>query len=592
MVNIEEIPEKSGVYIFKKSTAILYIGKAKNLKKRVSSYFKNSKKDIKTEYLIAKADKIEWIITNNEVEALILENNLIKKHKPKFNIRLVDDKTYPYIKININSEYPAVKVTRRKSEDGSLYFGPYTSAIKLKQVLNFINKNFNLRKCSDNKFGNRKKPCLNYQIKICSAPCCGKISPTDYANNIKRTIMFLEGKTSELIEEIKQKMAVASKNTEYEKAIYYRDLMKNIELLFEKQIMEKNDLYDKDLFYTEFYNNKHYFIVLKIKKGKVIHHDFFILKETAILNSAVTEEFLPKYYSLHQNIPDKIVVNEEINFALIKDFIFKKFSKKVEIIKPKTENDKNLLNFAKENISERLRLINLKNSVPELLKNKLKLKRIPARIDAFDISTFSGKSSVGTRVSFVNLMPEKKLYRKYNIKRIKENELNDFAMIEEIVERSCKEYVYSNEKPDIILIDGGKGQLNAAVKALKRYNFFDKIHIIAIAKNRDEKYDKIFVPNRKNPVNISKTPLLINFLMKIRDEVHRFSITFHRKKESEKIFTSQLTEINGIGEKKAQQLLLHFKSIENIEKAPLQELLNLPFLNKSTAQNVYNFFNN
>jgi excinuclease ABC subunit C len=557
----------------------------------VSSYFKNSKKDIKTEYLIAKADKIEWIITNNEVEALILENNLIKKHKPKFNIRLVDDKTYPYIKININSEYPAVKVTRRKSEDGSLYFGPYTSAIKLKQVLNFINKNFNLRKCSDNKFGNRKKPCLNYQIKICSAPCCGKISPTDYANNIKRTIMFLEGKTSELIEEIKQKMAVASKNTEYEKAIYYRDLMRSIELLFENQIMEKNDLYDKDLFHTEFYNNKHYFIVLKIKKGKVIHHDFFVLKETAILNGAVTEEFLPKYYSLHRNIPDKIVVNEEINFALIKDFISKKFSKKVEIFKPKTENDKNLLNFAKENISERLRLINLKNSVPELLKNKLKLKRIPARIDAFDISTFSGKSSVGTRVSFVNLIPEKKLYRKYNIKRIEENELNDFAMIEEIVERSCKEYASNNEKPDIILIDGGKGQLNAAVKALKRYNFSDKIHIIAIAKNRDEKYDKIFVPNRKNPVNISKTPLLINFLMKIRDEVHRFSITFHRKKESEKILATQLTEINGIGEKKAKQLLLRFKSIENIKKAPLQELLDLPFLSKSTAQNVYNFFN-
>ena len=592
MLNISNLPEKSGVYLFKSGDSILYIGKAKNLKKRVASYFKRNISDIKTEYLIKKSDKLEWIITENEVEALILENNLIKKHKPRFNIRLVDDKTYPYIKIDISKEYPSVTVTRKKSNDNALYFGPYTSALKLKQILNFINKNFMLRKCSDSKFKTRSKPCLNYQIAICNAPCCNKISVSQYKENINQTIMFLKGENETLKKSIKEKMLKHSNALEFEKAAFYRDLLKNMETVFEKQIMEGNIFYNKDLFYYENRDNMFHCIMLRIKKGKVIQIDYFKLKDSSIINSSLTEEIIPKYYLHKENIPDKIIVSEKIDKELIKSFFKKNFSKKVEVEIVQNESDKKLLLFAKENITEKIRLEHTMNNLSLLMKKKFKLKNIPKRIDAFDISTFRGKSSVGTRVTFVDLKPEKKYYRKYIIKNIKENFLNDFAMIEEVVGRSCNDYIKKKEYPQLILIDGGKGQLGSAMKALKRYNLQDKIDILAIAKNDRDKYDKIFKINRKNCFNIAGSNELINFLMKVRDEVHRFSITFHRQREEKKLNTSLLTAISGIGEKKSKQLLNYYKNMENIKKAPLQELYSLPFLNKKTAENIYAFFNN
>ncbi len=476
------LPEKSGVYLFKDCNTILYIGKAKNLRKRVSSYFKSGNTNLKTEYLIKKANNLEWIVTNNEVEALILENNLIKKHKPKFNIRLVDDKTYPYIKIDIGNPYPTIKVTRRKDNNSSIYFGPYTSSFKLKQILDFIHKNFNLRKCSEKKFRNRTRPCLNYQIKICPAPCCNKISETEYRENIDSAILFLKGENSKLIANIRKKMLQLSENLEFEKAAFQRDLIKSIESLFLEQIMEQNNFFNKDLFYFQKRYNKYYCIILNVKKGKVLNTRYFDFKDNTILFNSFLEEVIPKYYSLTENIPDKIVVSEKIDFQLIKNFLEKKFKKKVDISTVKNESDKKLLQFARENIEERIRIESVQQNILQILKKTLDLTETPKRIDAFDISTFRGKSSVGTRVSFVNSEPAKKFYRKYIIRSIDENFLNDFAMIEEVVARSCKEFVKTGEKPDIILVDGGKGQLNAALKALKSYNLDKEINLFSIAK--------------------------------------------------------------------------------------------------------------
>jgi excinuclease ABC subunit C len=590
MVNLKDIPEKPGVYLFKKKQKILYVGKAKNLKNRVLSYFKENHSNFKTKILIEQADKVEWIITKNEVEALILENNLIKKHKPKFNIKLVDDKTYPYLKINFSNEFPAIQITRKKIDDNSLYFGPYISAFKLKSILNFVNKNFKLRKCSEKKFKTNKRPCLYYQMNLCMAPCSRKINKKEYDENLKEVIMFLKGENRKLIDSLKIKMKKMSKDLKFEKAAYFRDLINAIEELSQTQAMEENSFYNKDIFYYEKYEDIFHIIVLRIKKGKLLDTIYFTLKDKVIINGSIIDEIIPKFYSNRAFLPEKIIVQEKLNFKLLSDYFKSQFSKKIEIVLPESDNDINLMEFAKENIQERIKLFNLKKDIKFQLQKKLKLKKTPIRIDAFDISTHMGKSSVGTRVTFIDNKAEKSFYRKYKIKSVNENMLNDFAMIEEVVSRSCKEYIKTGKFPDLILIDGGKGQLNSALKSIINYNLQDKIDVIALAKDKENIYDRVYLPNRKNFVNLSKYPEIISFLMRIRDEVHRFSIAFHTKREEKKTLSSILLEIKGIGKIRAKKLYEYFKSIDKIKGASLEELNSLPFLNENLAENIYNFF--
>ncbi len=589
MVNIELLPEKPGVYLFKRKEKILYIGKAKNLKKRVKSYFYNKKIDLKTSFLIKKIDNLEWIVTNNEIEALILENNLIKKHKPAYNIRLIDDKTYPYIKIDFTHDFPTIKITRSKNKGKAIYFGPYTSALKLKSVLKFIYKNFNIRKCTDKKFKNRNRPCLNFQINLCPAPCCNKISKKKYRENIKKVILFLKGKNKKLVSHLKKEMISFSNSLEFEKAAKIRDLILDLEAITENQVIESSDFFHKDIFYF-FTNNENIYIqILRSRKGKVIESKFFHFNQKNTISNTLIEDFLSQFYILNKNIPDKIILNEKDEFKLLKTFFEKKFNKKIDIIFPnKDSDDYSLLNIAKENLDENIKRNNLKHRIFFIIKEKLALKNIPFRIDAFDIATFQGKSSVGTRVVFVNGTPEKALYRKYNIKSVKENYLDDFKMMYEVVSRSIKEYIDSDDYPDLILIDGGKGQLNIAVKALIENHLIYKIDVISIAKEKNDKIDKIYIPNRKNFINLSKHNDIINFFMKIRDEVHRFSVDFHQAKEESKNLKSKLLEIEGIGEKRAKELLKYFGSIDKIKKASFNELQNLPFLNSKVAKNIIN----
>ncbi len=593
MININNIPTSSGVYFFKNNKKILYIGKAKNLKKRISSYFQKNHNDIKTSFLVKKIKQIDWIVTNNEFEALILENNLIKKHKPPFNIKLTDDKTYPYIKIDFSHEFPNIQITRNKKDDKSIYFGPYSTVLKLKEVVRFINKNFLIRKCSNKKFNNRNRPCLNYQIKICPAPCVNKIDQKEYRNRLKQVILFLKGKNEKLIKKLTDEMLKLSTSLQFEEAAKLRDLIESVKIISTNQVVETFSLFDKDIFYSEYMDDNLYFIVLKTKKGKVIASDFYSFKNFKTFSKNIFEDFILKYYSIKTTIPDKIILHKKINSELIKKFFKKKFNKTPELVISSNDNDDiNLINLAKENLKQKIRILTEKERLPNKLKNFLKLKSIPNRIDAFDIATFRGKSSVGTRVVFVNGKPFKSLYRKYKIKTIGENFLDDFSMINEIVDRSAKEYIESDNYPDLILIDGGKGQLNSAIYALKQHGIENKINIIAIAKDKDEKIDKIYLPKRKNYLNISKNRDIILFFMKIRDEVHRFSVKYHHQKEHSKNFNSILKNINGIGDKKAKLLIKHFKNINKIKEATLPDLESLPFLNKKIAQNIYNFFNN
>ena len=591
MREIELLPEKPGVYLFQDNEKILYIGKAKNLKKRVVSYFKSSPNDLKTSFLIKKIKKVEWIVTNNEIEALILENNLIKKHKPPYNIRLIDDKTYPYLKIDLSSDFPTIKFTRQKLKDKSLYFGPYTSTINLKNVMNFIYKNFHLRKCTEKKFKNRIRPCLNYQIKICPAPCCNKISKKDYKKNVKKAILFLKGKNQKLISYLEKEMKQLSNNLEFEKAAAVRDIIKSLESINQTQLMEFVNFFDKDIFYSDLDKKYLYFQVLHSKNGKILDSEFFMFNNESLYSNNIMEEFLTQYYSFGKNVPDKIVLNKRFDYNLLKKYFLKKFNRKVNIKFPSDNSeDYKLLLLAKENMQENIKKNLAKDDLFYNMKFKLNLKNFPNRIDAFDIATFQGKSSVGSRVVFENGNLEKNLYRKYIIKTVDENSLNDFAMMYEVVKRSIREYKENNIYPDLILIDGGKGQLGVGEKALKEEGLFGKIDIIALAKDKEDKIDKVYLSNRKNYLNLKNSNDITNFLMKIRDEVHRFSVSFHRERERNKIFESLLKKIPGVGVKRAKALLMHFKSVENIKKADFAELENLPFLNSKVAKNIVDFF--
>jgi excinuclease ABC subunit C len=591
MIDINILPEKPGIYFFKHGDKILYIGKAKNLKKRVKSYFQKNIKDLKTAFLIKKIKHIEWIVTNNEIEALILENNLIKKHKPPYNIKLIDDKTYPYIEVDILSKFPSIKITRQKRNKNAVYFGPYTSALKLKYVLNFIQKNFHIRRCSDKKFKNRNRPCLNYQLNICPAPCCNKISAEDYRKNIKKVILFLKGKNNKLILLLKKEMNQLSNDLEFEKAAKIRDLINSLENINESQLMEFSNLFDKDIFYFKLCEENIFFQVLRSRNGKMLESNFFSFNNKTTFSNNIFEDFLTQYYSINKNVPDKIVINKKIDTTLLKEYFIKKFKKKVNIIFPsQNSEDFKLLALSKENIEESIKRKLIKEGIFVRMKQKMHLKNIPLRIDAFDIATFQGKSSVGTRVVFINGVPEKKLYRKYVIQTVEENQLDDFKMTYEIIKRSINECLDTDNFPDLILVDGGKGQLNIAKKVLHENNLAGKIDIISIAKDKEYKIDKIYIPNRKNCLNLNRSTDIINLLMQVRDEVHRFSITFHKKREENKIFTSILLKVKGIGEKRAKELLKHYKTLDEIKKANFNELKNLPFLNDKIAKNLTEFF--
>ncbi len=592
MTKLENIPTDSGVYIFKdKNNNILYIGKAKNLRKRISSYLQKNNLDPKTLLLVKKINSINWIVTKNEVEALILENNLIKKYKPPFNIRLADDKTYPYLKLTIYEDFPRLVITRRKDDKNAIYFGPYTSALSLKATVNFIQKNFRLRKCNNKKFNNRLRPCLNYQINFCYAPCCEKISKEEYKKVFEDVLLFLKGKHTKLINELTKKMNEYSENLEFEKAANIRDTIENLKKFIENQsqYVEFTHSSNIDVFYYKKEYECIYFYVFHLKKGKIIDSAYYKFNKFSFIEESPLEEFIPRFYDFKNKIPSLILVQENIDYDTIKSYIEKKYNKKINIKTPKKGRYLELLKLAKKNLELKIYYEMDKSNILEKMKKILKLRNLPVRIDAFDISTFQGKNPVGARVVFINGEKEKTLYRRYSIKTLEKNIINDYAMMNEVLSRSIKEYIEKNEFPDLILIDGGKGQLNIIYKILEKNFLNSKIDLLSIAK--DEKLDKIYIPNRKNPINLEKDKEIILFFMKIRDEVHRFAVSYHTQKDEKEKFSSILMQIKGIGEKRAKLLLKHFKSIEDLKSKSVEQLEILPFLNKKIAKNIYNFFN-
>ena len=581
---LKKIPQMPGVYFFhNKKGEIIYIGKAKVLKNRVRSYFNSSNtKDAKTQVLIKHIADIEWLVVGSEVEALLTEANLIKEHKPKYNVFLKDDKTFPYIRIT-QEPYPRVEIIRQKNltKDSHNYFGPYTDAGYLREILRVIHKIFPIRTCTFNI--NKKsiiekkfKVCLDYHIKRCDGPCEGLVKEKEYQLMIKQISQFLKGRNLEIQKYLKTKMEYASSKLEYEEAGRYRDQWFVVKEFMKKQKKVSQDFKDRDIVALTSENTYGMGIIMRVRNGHMMGQEKFVLKINDPSNVELNlTQFFIQYYSSTVDIPDEILLENQIeNKTHYSSWLSKIKNKSVKIIIPAIGEKSRLVAIAKRNSSLRLKELRLKKikrkeylSKPILqLKEDLGMDVPPRRIEAFDNSNIQGEHPVSGMVCFIDGKPKKTEYRKFHIKNVKG--IDDFASIYEVIKRRYKRSI--NEKkplPDLILIDGGKGQLSAAKSALDSLGL-GYLFVIGIAKRLEE----VYKPGIKDPQNIIKTSAGLHLLRYIRDEVHRFAITFHRNIRDKKMLESRFESISGMGKKRINRLWEIYPSLESIKQAKVREI--------------------
>jgi len=574
----DNLPNKPAVYIMRDDTdTIIYIGKAKNLVKRVKSYFREKLDRPKTQILMSHFDSLEYIVTNSEKEALILEATLIKKHRPRYNVQLKDDKRYPYVKITSES-FPRLVITRNVTKDG-IYFGPFTDVGSVKQTVKFLKSLFKIRTCR-----NMDGPCLNAQIDLCYAPCDGKISEKEYSEIINKIDLFFQGKYSTIVKNLKGEMAEAAKNEEYEKAAVIRDQIASIEELMEKQFVDLVDDYlDQDVIAIAPSKNEVVVIIMPIRNGKIVGRDDFLMSGSQYDSSSeVLFAFIQQYYGYNRHIPKQILLDEDIDEKeLLEDWLSDLRGNKVHIKVPQKGVKLRLVKMARKNaeiIQHQKK--KMENALIEL-KKYLKLENLPRVIEGYDISNISGKFAVGSKVSFKDGKPNKKMYKHF---KMETPGPNDFAMMEELLTRRLK-MVDRDPEPDLIVIDGGKGQLGMACGVLDKLDLAH-IPIIGLAKE----FEEIYVPNTKRPIIIPKNNKALHLLQQVRDESHRFAITYHRKLRSKNIQASSLDDIAGVGKKRKVALLKEFGTLENIKNASIEDLAKIKGMNQKTAENVYNYY--
>ena len=556
---------------------IIYIGKAKNLVKRVKSYFREKLDRPKTQILMSHFDSLEYIVTNSEKEALILEATLIKKHRPRYNVQLKDDKRYPYVKIT-NEKFPRLVITRNVAKNG-VYYGPFTDVGSVKQTVKFLKSLFKIRTCR-----NMDGPCLNSQIDLCYAPCADNISEKEYMDIINKIDLFFQGKYSTIVKNLKREMSDAAVNEEYEKAAVIRDQIASIEEIMEKQFVDLvDDDLDQDVIAIAPGENEVVVIIMPIRNGKIVGRDDFLMSGSQYDSSSeVLFAFIQQYYGYNRHIPKQILLDEEIDDKeLLEDWLSDLRGNKVHIKVPQKGVKLRLVKMARKNAEIiKHQKKKMENALIEL-KKYLKLEKLPHVIEGYDISNISGKFAVGSKVSFKDGKPNKKRYKHF---RMETPGPNDFAMMEELLTRRLK-MVDSDPEPDLIVIDGGKGQLGMACGVLEKLNL-THIPVIGLAKE----FEEVYLPNSKRPIIIPKNNKALHLLQQVRDESHRFAITYHRKLRSKNIQASSLDDIAGIGKKRKINLLKEFGSIENIKNASVEDLAKIEGMNQKTAENVYNYY--
>jgi len=588
------VSNRPGVYLMKDDKGkVIYVGKALNLRKRLSGYFNRmGQPDMKTKVLVSKIAAFDTIITETEKEALILESTLIKRHRPRYNVILKDDKRYPSLKLDIREPYPFLSIARKIARDGALYFGPFSNAFAVNQTLKLINKTFKLRKCKTKKFKNRSRPCLNYQMGTCLAPCCFDVPSTTYAQIVGEVTLFLNGRTPDLIKQIRLEMTALSDRQAFERAALLRDKIASLEKTLEKQVAVATDLEDRDVVAVADSPNLSVLTLLTVRGGYLQGMRHFSFSEIWATRSEMIETFIRQYYENNQFIPKQIFVSDPIDaIAILETELSLMKKRKVKIYCPQRGEKAKLLRMASLNAEKELKnqTDTERRMIDTLtrLSKRLRMSKIPIRIECFDNSNISGAVPVAGKVVFYKGKPDKAAYRKYKIKTVEG--ADDYTSMQEVLARRFRKKAAPDPLPDLLMVDGGKGQLNIAVSIIHEMGLADSFAVIGIAKKdmmKGEPEDKIYQPGRANPVQFGREGDLLLFLQNIRDEAHRFAISFHRSRRSRVSLRSSLDNIPGVGQKRKKVLFKHFKTLKNIQAATLDEMSALPGMNLKVAEAI------
>lgn len=604
---LHTLPHKPGVYLMKNEAGrVIYIGKAIDLSNRVRSYFHAAAGQTpKIRRLVGNIHDVEFIVTDSELEALILEANLIQKHRPKYNVRLKDDKRYPYIRIRWAEDYPRIDITRQMRQDGSRYFGPFTASWAVTQTLDLLRRTFPYRTCDRAITGQDKRPCLYYHIRRCPGPCIGAVTHEEYRATIGQIRLFLEGKAENIVKELKSRMETASEQLEFEDAAKCRDQLQAIERIVEHQKIVSNKLKDQDAIAFARADGEACVQVFFIRYGKLIGREYFVLEGTADESDQnIMSSFLTQFYSKAAYIPPEILLPGEVKEALIiQSWLKSKRGRKVRLLVPRRGQNKDLVKMAAENAVETLNhlkarwLVEESRSVEALqqIQEALHLPNPPTRIECYDVSNLQGTAATGSMVVFVKGIPRKKDYRRFKIRTV--HGADDYAMLSEVLHRRLKRLSQDTTeskvreknkepsawtlRPDLVIIDGGKGQLNSVLETMKQYQGVD-IPVVGLAKEREE----LFVSERADPIILPENSQGLFLVQRIRDEAHRFAVEYHRRLRSKSAVTSVLEEIPGIGPRRRQALMKCFGSVEAIAEASVEDLVSVPRMSREAAEKL------
>jgi len=605
---LDTLPNKVGCYLMKdKDGRVIYVGKTVNLRHRVRSYFHSNQEHPRTKQLVKNIADIEWILVGSELESLILEMNLIKKHKPRYNVRMKDDKRYPYIKIHRASPFPKVTVTRYMVNDGSRYFGPYTSVWAVHKTLDVLRRIFPYLTCNREITGSDSRACLYYDIKLCVGPCIGAVNQSEYHQMIGDLQNFLNGRSDKIVKRLKSKMDTASQELQFESAAAIRDQLKAIETVVERQkVVFPNDYVDSDVIAMARSEKEACMQVFFIRGGKLIGRDYFLMEGTHDTpNSDVLTEFIKQFYDQVPSVPGQVMLPQEVQETkIIEQWLkSKRGGSKVKMVIPKRGQKKDLVKMAAENAAETLASLQAQwdaethrqeEALAEIQKH-LNLSGPPNRIECYDISNTMGTAITASMVIFEQGVPKKAHYRRFNIRTV--SGPDDFASMEEALRRRFKRWESAQEKarepgkkvdlafsmlPDLIIVDGGKGQLSRAVSVLDDFGLIDQVPVVGLAKREEE----IFIPGKKRSILLPRKTEGLYLVQRIRDEAHRFAITAHRKRRTKLGMASQLDAIPGIGPSRRKALLQHFGSIEAIRQATEEEIASAPKMNPNLAEAV------
>jgi excinuclease ABC subunit C len=585
-------PDKPGVYLMKdRSGRVIYAGKARSLKKRLASYGQDKGElYTKTSVMLARVRRIDTILTNTEKEALILEASLIKKHKPRYNIVLRDDKNYPYLKVTVQEEWPRVVMTRRRIKDGARYFGPYSSAGAMWHTLKYLNTLFPLRRCKTKKLVPRKRPCLNYQMNRCQAPCAGKADHRQYLETVDKILMVLGGKSRALIRELEARMQQAAADLHFEEAAQCRDQIISLKKTLEKQVITASHELDQDVFGLARQGTAVAIAIVFVRSGMVIGQQLYYFSEPLDHDPDILAESVRQFYSDDKPIPDEVLLPVSfVDRQLISEWLTDLKKSKVAIKLPKVGVRAELMRMAQTNARQVHRDRDKQSRTWERLANsatsRLRLQLMPNRIECLDISNISGRQAVGAIVCYINGEKAKSQYRRYTIRSVQGPD--DYGMMREVLERRFKS---DREMPDLLMLDGGKGQLNIAVQVLDELELLHAFDLVAIAKERQEEGEKLYRPGRKNPISLPAHSPVLLFFMQIRDETHRFAITFHRKVRHREFFDSELDSIPGVGSARKKNLLKNIGSVEQIGAASKETLAGVDGIGPELAAQIYKHF--